>query len=286
MDYEKRWRSIFEDAKESVSNIKKLKANYNKIVFCGLGGSGMPGEILSSLNLDKPVFVAREMLPKWIDKRTLCFVISYSGNTKETLKLYNQVKKKSSKIVIISSGGKLLNKKENIKKIKVPENYLPRESLPYLLLPVLKMLGISFNFKPKKLENKAKAIAKKIEGKNIVIYAGKEKFKSVAFRWQTQLNENSKKLVHWNYYPELLHNEVEARDKRTTILLDDKENEFVKKSKSFFNPIKIKLEGKKTIDKILHGIYFGDLVSYYLAEMRGFDYKKTDRIDKIKAKSI
>src|SRR6056297_1631377 len=90
-------------SKEINKQIPKIR-NFNKVVCCGVGGSAMPGEILSSLNntINTPIFQTRENLPLWVDSKTLCFIISYSGNTKETLNLYSQAKKKNCKTVIIT----------------------------------------------------------------------------------------------------------------------------------------------------------------------------------------
>ena len=43
-------------------------------------------------------------------------------------------------------------------------------------------------------------------------------------------------------------------------------------------PVKIKLKGKSVISKIIYGIYFGDLVSYFLTEDLKRDYSETKRI--------
>jgi len=110
---------IAKNSKKINKQIPEIR-NFNRIVFCGVGGSGMPGEILSSLNntIDTPILQTRENLPLWADSKTLCFIISYSGNTKETIELYKQAKKKNCKIIIIASGGQLSKKQET--KVLIP----------------------------------------------------------------------------------------------------------------------------------------------------------------------
>ncbi|MBI5183336.1 MAG: bifunctional phosphoglucose/phosphomannose isomerase, partial [Nitrospinae bacterium] len=60
-----------------------------KIVIAGMGGSAIGGDILRSYLSDKidlPIYVNRNYtLPMFVDKDTLLFVVSYSGNTEETI---------------------------------------------------------------------------------------------------------------------------------------------------------------------------------------------------------
>ena len=85
-------------------NIPKVDIRkYDKIAVCGMGGSGISGYILRDLYDDKPVFVFQGYeLPKFVDKKTLVFCISYSGNTAETISMYNHAKKRGCKVVVIS----------------------------------------------------------------------------------------------------------------------------------------------------------------------------------------
>ena len=263
--------------------------DYEKVVFCGVGGSGIVGEIVKSLNLNFPVYNVKQSFPKWADSKTLCFVVSYSGNTKETIAMYKEAKKKKCKVVIISSGGKLekmMKDKDLI--VKIPSGYLPREAFAYLFIPVLNILGIDYSdclSVLKKFDRKAcLRLAKKLEGKVPFIYASSESLRFVAYRWQTDFNENAKILAHYNYFPELAHNEIEAKLKKNhvVIFLIDKESEQVKKAAKMLKPIKIKLKGRSLVSKILYGIYFGSLTSYFLAENEKVDYAETKRILKLK----
>ena len=168
----------YERAKEMNKQIPEI-GGFDKVIFCGIGGSGMPGEIVCSLKSTKsPCFKAKEKLPEWTDKNTLCFIISYSGDTKETIELYKQAKNKKAKIIIITSGGRLSKKPES--KIIIPKGFLPREALPYFLVPVLKILNINTNIrKPsatKKEERQINKIINKLKTKNKipVIYSSSD----------------------------------------------------------------------------------------------------------------
>ncbi|MFH1585576.1 MAG: SIS domain-containing protein [archaeon] len=264
------------------------KSDYNKICFCGIGGSGAPGEIVRALNLKKPVLVVREKLPASVNSKTLCFIVSYSGNTRETINLYNAAKKKKAKIVIITSGGKLAKKKEKV--IQIPTGYMPRDAVHLLLQPALDVLGIKtrdiLKIKNSISKWKAKRFAKKLKNKVPVVYASSEQYKVVSDRWKNQFNEDAKIFAHSGYFPEIAHNEIEERlgDKRKAILLLDKETKQIRKAKKFLKPVIIKLKGKSVLEKILYGIFFGDLVAFYLAGYKKVDYKLTKRIDWLKKK--
>lgn len=270
-------------------DIKVSRKDYDDVIFCGVGGSGIIGDIIRALNLDFTVYTVRQNFPRWAGKRTLCFVLSYSGMTKETLVMYKQAQIKGCKIFIITSGGKLEQyKREQDDLIKIPKEYLPREAIAYLLFPVLNILKVDYKecFKVVKRFNRKTALklAQKIKGKIPIIYSGGENFKYVAYRWQTDFNENAKIFAHSHYFPELAHNEIEAEldDKYVVILLQDKETKVIKKASRMLNPIKIRIKGKSLIGKIIYGIYFGDLTSYYLAKELGKSYAETERIKKLK----
>lgn len=265
-------------------NLKK----YTKIVFCGIGGSAVPGEVVKALGMKKPVLIAREKLPASVNSKTLVFVVSYSGNTKETIKLYRAAKKKKAKIITITSGGKLSKVKDDI--IKVSKGYLPREALITMLIPILKVLGIKTenisNILKKIKKSKAKKIAKKIKGKLPIIYASSERLKVVSERWGDELNENAKVLAHTGYFPEISHNEIEARlDKRfKVILLIDKKTRQIEKALKFLKkPIIIKLTGNNLMEKIIYGIGLGDSVSYELSRLFGKNPYVTKRIEWLKS---
>src|SRR5438552_2258051 len=62
------------------------------IVVCGMGGSGIAGDVVRSLlgtRLDVPILVSKgESLPSFCGPRTLLFAVSYSGGTAETFACY------------------------------------------------------------------------------------------------------------------------------------------------------------------------------------------------------
>ncbi len=207
------------------------------VVVAGVGGSAIGGDILASWlfkRIDIPIFVNRAYkLPSFVGENTLLFTVSYSGNTEETLSLFEEGLKKGCKIIVVTSNGKLEErcKKENITLIAIPKGKPPRAAVAYLFIPivaVLKKLGIydpdqEVNVALENLnklranlipecpleKNLAKQIALSLHGETPIIY-GLAIFNAIAKRWQTQINENSKVLAWHGTFPEMNHNEMQA----------------------------------------------------------------------------
>jgi glucose/mannose-6-phosphate isomerase len=247
----------------------------------------------------------------------LVFIISYSGNTEESISAFLDGIKRGCKLIALSSNGILekLSEKYNIPFIKIPAGYQPREAIAWLLFPIGKILEAQGLFKLdikecltvlKKLslkltarsakENPARKIALKLNslGKIPIIY-GHTYLLPVAKRWATQLNENSKLIAFSSSFPEMTHNEIVGlnnnshRDKFVHILLRaENENKRLRKrielTKKLVlrNNLEIYAEGKTTLAKILSLLYIGDFVSFYLAVLRKVDPVPVKIIEKLK----
>lgn len=259
--------------------------SFNNILVCGMGGSIIPGYILKDYIDDVPVYIAQGNIPKFINEKTLAFVITYSGKTEETIKMYKALKKKCQVIAITSDNSKL--KAERV--ILIPKRMLPRLALAYLFFPMLNIINKKKDVKSviravKKVnKNDAKKLASKLRNKTPIIYACSEEYRAVAYRWQTQFNENAKIIAHSGFFTEANHNEIEAKDfsKFYPILLNDGRKI---KAKKIINMDEIKLKGSGKLAKMFYGIHFGDYVSYFLAKNRKVNPEKTPNIDKLKEK--
>lgn len=212
---------------------KKVK----KVLYTGLGGSGISGDILKNLLCGKcriPVFVNRNYtIPGWVDASTLVFAASLSGNTEETIAAFKEALSKKAKVVVITSGGKLrtLAEKNNLPVLLVPGGNPPRASLPYLLFPalfVMKKLGFTAIKAPEFIEsidlledlaksyapeiklkdNPAKQLAVKLHKKPVLVFGSADNTDAVAVRWKCQLAENSKVFGFASTIPEMNHNEI------------------------------------------------------------------------------
>jgi glucose/mannose-6-phosphate isomerase len=208
------------------------------VVFGGVGGSGIVGEILTDYSraaVDAPVSVCRSVqVPRFVGKGTLFVAVSYSGETEETLTLLDQAKQKGAEVVTIASGGRLnaQSRQQGIPYLKVPEGILPRVALPELLAAAVfvlesaellrdseKILGRSAGLLKTQIasisqtaplqRNKAKQMAHALADK-LPLLIGNEENTSVLRRFKNELNENSKMPAFYYTLPEGYHDDVEG----------------------------------------------------------------------------
>lgn len=295
--------------------------NVNRIIITGMGGSGIAGDIVFSLCypfLKYPLIIIKDyQLPSFANKDSLYFIVSYSGETEETIFNYQQLKKIKLPLIVITSDGilKKLSEKNNDLLFLLPKDYPPRQALAYLTIPILSTLSylrIIPNFKKdiektilylkkmrKKLNKKAKGIIKLVENKVPYIIVDSYSYLPIAYRWKNQFNENTKILSFYNYLPEQNHNEINA----LPFLEELKNNLFIfilRNPNSYKrNLIRInfllKLLKDKKISHLLikpfHKnnflnlfslIMLGDFISYHWALKRKIDPLKIELIEELK----
>jgi len=302
-----------EQAKTGLALAEKFDAKdfagkkFGKVVFCGMGGSGIAGQVAKSVIEEKtgiPAFVvAGYSLPKFSDKDSLVVSLSYSGNTEETLSCAKQAREKGIPMLAITSGGRLAQLEKN--SVIVPGGRPPRASTGYTLFALLACLEkIGVLPKSKELENAAsfananlekfgsegKKIAESLCGKIPVIYAC-ECFEPVAFRWHTQFSENSKAFSHYAVLPELNHNELvgyrpfeeklcfvflrcETESPRIRERLELTKKIVAKKS----HVEEVVCRGGSKLEMLLSLMLVGDYASYYLALLNGVDPTPVENI--------
>ncbi len=223
-----------------------------RILIAGMGGSAISGDLARSFiaknhpEINIPIIVLRNYdLPNWVDEHTLVICISYSGNTEETLSVVEQAKLKTSNIIGIASGGRLLEicTQNSIGFTQVPSGMQPRAALGYLFFAVYNLLIANFckvctisksmieeQMLADYLEAKSKEygnlgdnnaainLAKEIHNKQVVIYSSSDVLDVVNLRWRGQLQENSKNLAFGNLVPEMNHNEINSFKYPKTII--------------------------------------------------------------------
>tara|TARA_Y100001933_G_scaffold218089_1_gene226063 strand:+ start:2916 stop:3905 length:990 start_codon:yes stop_codon:yes gene_type:complete len=316
--------SSYSDQLEEALNIGKnsnLRSNSKKlqnIVVCGLGGSGIGGNIVKDIIAKEsslPLLSVKNYdIPKFIDSNTLVIASSYSGNTEETISALEKCVKKNAEIAIITSGGKLKKfaEKHNYNHIIVPGNHPPRAMFAYSFVQLFYVLynyniisdsfkeniknSISLlNEKNKKIKEQAKFIAEKLFNTTPIIYVA-DGFEGVAVRFRQQINENSKMLCWHQVIPEMNHNELLGWRTNTDNLsviffrnkIDNKRNQIridINKSvisKYTKNIIEVWSEGETLIENTLYHIHLGDWVSWYLSEMNEVDAIEIDVINYLK----
>src|SRR3989344_7414776 len=124
-----------------------ITGTFDHIIVAGMGGSGHCGDILAAYaqhaGLKIPVFVVRDYtLPSFVSNKSLVFLVSYSGNTEETLSAFDQALARQARMIIITSGGKLQRMAEDLRPlVLVPSGLQPRLSIGYLFVPILIILA-------------------------------------------------------------------------------------------------------------------------------------------------
>ncbi len=315
-------------AAEAAEKISLSYVNPENVIVAGMGGSAIGGELLKDWARGKaqvPIEVSRAYsLPAYANEKSLVLVVSYSGETEETLSTFLDAVKKGCMVFCISSGGSLLKfaEKLSVPFLRVPSGFAPRAALPYLFVPLLVVLaklggvsGVSAELseaiavveriagecapeKPVK-KNMAKSLAVGVNGAVPVVY-GFGVFRGVAQRFKTQFNENSKVPSKWEYFSELNHNEVVGWERAgklagcfsAVFIRDGAEPDEIRSRIEITKglmPSGTKLfevwsQGKSDLARMLSAVCIGDFTSVYLALLRGVNPTPVETISLLKAK--
>ena len=295
-----------------IGNRIKVELPINAIVFCGVGASGLPGEIIKTVTqVTVPIITVKDYtLPKFADHNTLVFAISYNGNNEETISCYREALKRKCKLISITSGGKLkhLSIQNKTTVITVPKELQTRHSIGYQTLPILNVLYTSKMIQdPKKdiesaiaalrkdHQKQAKELAAKLYGKLPVVYASSS-VSAIAMVWKVLFNENPKIPAFCNVYPEWNHYELVGYTHQSSsfyaILIEDQsdspkmQNRFAATKtllqKQGIPVLQLKLSGNTLLTRLFSAIYLGCYVSYFLAEATGVDPGVTPLADELK----
>jgi len=304
---------------KTVQVSENLQIKYGKprnIVIAGMGGSAIGGDLLRDWLLDRlgvPVEVCRDYyLPAYADEETLVLVVSYSGETEEALCALLDAVKRKCMTVAVASGGTLISfaKKLHLPYFVARSGFQPRVAVPYLFFPlaiILEKLGLVSGLEKdmqetvhvlKKLaaenspevpqkKNPAKKLAWQLRSTIPVMY-GFRQYRSVACRFKSELNENSKIPAKYENFPELNHNDVvgwEASErltkKFTVILIRDPEeppeirNRIEATKKLVLHKaakvLEVQSVGDSQLARMFSIVFLGDLTSVYLAILLGVD---------------
>jgi glucose/mannose-6-phosphate isomerase len=290
------------------------------IVVCGMGGSGIGGDVVAAI-AEGPVFVNKDYgLPGWVEAlpTPLVVAVSYSGNTEETLSAVEAAHDWGVPVVVVSSGGLLSDQaaSEGWPLVTVPGGLQPRAAFGYLGGAVLRLveragllsetglseaatvtgelLGTDLDGPGRHL---ADDLADGLAGKLTVIAAAG--ITSVAaYRWKTQINENAKSPAFVTRLPEGDHNEIEGwstlpmiRTVGVVLLRDPSERPRVA---ARFGPTarlvsegatvvgEVWAQGSSPFARIASLAVVGDLVSLRLARNAGIDPIEVEAIERFK----
>lgn len=306
--------SVMNDFRKQCEEAIELTGDFSvmeeveRIVVAGMGGSAISGDVMSKLT-DIPVEVVRDYdLPGYVDMKTLVFVMSYSGNTEETVSMYRAALKKRAKILTITSGGKLeeLSGMNGTDVILIPGGLQPRVAIAYMLMPMLKVLvnskmaDLDLSSAVKNLNRDVFAdmgmdLARKIDKKIPIVYAS-PRFEAAARRWKTQFNENAKIHSFYGVFPEFNHNEIVGysalnAEYYAIFIRDEQEHPQVEKrmkivkkliKESGVSVTELVVKGDTFLTRLLSAIRIGDWTSYYTALFAERDPTPVTIIEKLK----
>jgi len=218
---------------EHYTNHGLKSSDFNNVVLGGLGGSGIGALIAKSWffnTANLPIETINDYsLPGYVNDKSLVVLNSYSGNTEETISLFNEAKEKGASIVCLSSGGEIaeMAKAEGVTCYPIETGFQPRQTLgmglTYLTLILGDFFGIEYKselteIKDKLIENQEKQIlsAEKIYQyfqssiKNKFVILADRAMYPLAMRFAQQLNENAKLEAFVHPVPECNHNVLES----------------------------------------------------------------------------
>jgi len=300
------------------------KASGDGVVICGVGGSAIGGDMLKawlSTECDVRCEVARAYgLPRHMGRQSLVVVASYSGNTEETLSMLDDARSRTSKIVTVSSGGRLADISESLSlpHVRVPSGMVPRASFGYMfgaLLGIIERAGAASPGKQleetsrvlaalnkvssghvRTQDNAAKRMAHELHG-FVPVVIGHGISTPVAKRWANQMNENAKSLAFSSELPEMDHNEIVpwSSDPRSQGfsavfldhgLADDRMRLRLEATKAIVcgrtRAHVVKAMGESPLAQMMSLVTLGDYVSVYSAILKGEDPSTTVPIETLK----
>jgi glucose/mannose-6-phosphate isomerase len=293
-------------------------------VVAGMGGSAIAADLVRGITDSETgllLSIGRgPTIPRGAGRSSLAVLTSYSGNTWETLAAYDAASRQGATRIAMTSGGALAERAERdgVPLVVLPPRLPPRAALGYMFGGLLGVLDAYF---PESNESRVDrvadhlaerqaeyssarggpaALAKKV-GNRVPQFYGVVAFAALARRWATQVEENAKRLAHFDAFPELLHNAIVAWDampkaeaRRWAVIalegaaLDPSTStgmahlgRLLTRRGVFAERIIFRCDDR--LEALLDGVSFGDHFSLHLAEMAETDPFEIDAIVRLKA---
>lgn len=299
-------------------------AKPRQVLIGGMGGSAISGDLARNLLFDSsevPIAVSRHShLPAYLGADDLVILLSYSGNTAETLGCLEAAIARKIPVVLVTSGGRFgeLAAQHKLPFVSVEPGWQPRAALGELyfsLLGLLSQLPGVTGLDPAAVvaqlraeratylpevpteQNPAKQLAQALAGKTPVVFGVHPSTEAVTTRWKCQINENSKMTVLANVFPELTHNEIvnlgaNAHADHVMVILRDSEDPALLArqldiARDILRPqvdavFELVGAGPDKLTRQMSLVYLGDYVSVYLATMAGIDPTPVEAISNLK----
>jgi glucose/mannose-6-phosphate isomerase len=298
--------------------------NIANIVYAGMGGSALAALLAAScFEIPVPFEVVRDYsLPAYAGPDTLVITASYSGNTEETLSVFDEALENKCQVAVIAGGGKLADRatEHGSPLAMLPKAQQPRYAALYNLVALATILdkaGVTSGTREElrrpaaflkesvkdwlpdvpEDRNPAKQLAKEMVGSSPVIYSS-SLFAPVAYKWKIGFNENAKNVAWQGTYPEFNHNEFIGWSSHPI----DKPYKIVDLRSSLDNPRTqkrfeisdrmlsgkrpaahvVQLKGSDVLEHILWGVAFGDFVTIYTGLLNGLNPTPVELVEKFK----
>jgi glucose/mannose-6-phosphate isomerase len=271
----------------------------------------------------RPILSARAYgLPPWTTPDTTVLVSSYSGDTEEALACYEAAGALGAKRVVATSGGQLaeLARTDGVRVIPVAGGLQPRAAVAYMTVAALEVAArcgagprvvsdidvaaehledLVVDWGPEAPEDsEAKTLARGLVGA-IPVIAGAGTTTPIAYRWKTQLNENAKVPAFSHELPELDHNEIVGwtaaaeLGRFAAVFLEDADShprvaDRVELTEQLVADqaaatYRVATRGQTPFERVFSLVLLGDLISVYLAALRGVDPGPVAIIDRLKS---
>jgi glucose/mannose-6-phosphate isomerase len=285
-------------------------------------GGGLALAVLGD-RASRPLMIARDYaLSGWTTPEATVLCISYSGETEETLAAFDAAGALGARRIVCTTGGRLAEqaRAEGVPVIPLPGAYQPRAAVGYALVVALEVAalagvaegirteidvaaaradGLIADWGPDGApDSLAKALAQQLHG-TIPQIAGAGLTAPIAYRWKTQINENAKQPCFAAELPELDHNEIVGWEgarqlgRFSAVFLDDSDlhprvRTRIELSRTLIEPhaaaaVRVESVGETRMERLVSLVMLGDLVSLYLAVLRGVDPAQIAALDELKA---
>ncbi|MEA2139380.1 MAG: glucose/mannose-6-phosphate isomerase [Solirubrobacteraceae bacterium] len=290
----------------------------------GSGIGGLLARAMLGDHASRPILAARTYgLPPWTTPDTTILCASYSGNTEETLACYEAAGALGARRVVVTSGGRVaeLARADGVPVIPVAGGFQPRAAVAYMTVAALEVAGLcgagprmgsELDVAADHLEqlvvewgadgpedSESKTLARGLAD-SVAVIAGSGLTLPIAYRWKTQLNENAKVPAFSHELPELDHNEVvgwhsaASLGRFAAVFLDDADTHprvqqrialtrelIAEQATATFV---VASRGVTAVERVFSLVLLGDLVSLYVAVLRGVDPTPVDVIEQLKGR--
>ena len=295
------------------------------VVVLGMGGSGIAGDVVRAIAapfMSVPLTVAKGYeAPSFVNEGTLCFAVSYSGNTEETLEAAQAAAAAGARMVVLTRGGQLgeLAAAWGAPHVPLPDIPMPRAGIGAISIPpllVLEKVGL-FPGATQYVADAVQQLARRRDqlivdgspahrlaeqiGRTMPLAYGSDLGEVAAYRFKCQVNENAKAPAFSAGVPEMCHNEIcgwgqhgDVTRQVMTVVRFRHDFEHPQVARRFdltgevleevvHAVVDVQAEGEGALAQLFDLVLQGDFVSLHLAAQAGVDPGPIPVLEDLKA---